>query len=122
MRDAFRVAVIREWRDKVITLTAPVSLSVNGATGKRRIFGTQVADDEVDCCTTTDEKQQQIFRVSDFQRRHANERSAALELLRRAALDGTNTFEALMVAVRSCTLGEITDTLYEVGGQYRRNV
>jgi len=68
------------------------------------------------------EKRAQIDRVADFQHRHANERAAALELLRRTALDGTNTFEALMVAVRSCTLGEITDTLYEVGGQYRRNV
>ncbi len=35
---------------------------------------------------------------------------------------GANTFDALMHAVRSCSLGEITDTLYEVGGKYRRNV
>ena len=42
--------------------------------------------------------------------------------VRRAALDGTNTFDALMDAVRHCTLGEITDTLFEVGGKYRRNV
>ena len=42
--------------------------------------------------------------------------------LRRAALDGTNTFDALMDAVRHCTLGEITAALFEVGGKYRRNV
>ncbi len=49
-------------------------------------------------------------------------REAALEEVRRAALDGTNTFAALMGAVRCCTLGEITDTLFAVGGRYRRNV
>ena len=37
-------------------------------------------------------------------------------------LDGTNTFAALMEAVRHCTLGEITGALFEVGGKYRRNV
>ena len=42
--------------------------------------------------------------------------------LRRAALDGTNIFDALMDAVRHCSLGEITDALFEVGGKYRRNV
>ena len=68
------------------------------------------------------EKQQQLHRLRAFQTRHASEREAALEQVRRAALDGTNTFAALMEAVRCCTLGEITDTLYAVGGRYRRNV
>jgi len=68
------------------------------------------------------EKQEQLRRLRDFQARHAAEREAALELVRRAALDGTNTFDALMHAVRHCTLGELTDALYEVGGRYRRNV
>ena len=71
---------------------------------------------------TTHEKQDQLHRLREFQTRHASEREAALEQVRRAALDGTNTFAALMEAVRCCTLGEITDTLYEVGGRYRRNV
>ena len=42
--------------------------------------------------------------------------------LRQAALAGDNVFAVLMDAVRCCTLGEITDALFEVGGQYRRNV
>ena len=45
-----------------------------------------------------------------------------VERVRRAALDGGNTFDALMHAVRHCTLGEITGALFEVGGRYRRNV
>jgi methylmalonyl-CoA mutase len=69
-----------------------------------------------------EEKLAQIRRLRDFQSRHAGERPAALEALRRAALDGGNTFDALMGAVRHCSLGEITAALYEVGGQYRRNV
>ncbi|HRW43053.1 MAG TPA: methylmalonyl-CoA mutase family protein, partial [Microthrixaceae bacterium] len=68
------------------------------------------------------EKDDQIARVCDFQARHAAERPAALERLRRAALDGENLFAVLMDTVRSCTLGEITDALFEVGGQYRRSV
>ncbi|MDQ3293418.1 MAG: methylmalonyl-CoA mutase family protein [Actinomycetota bacterium] len=68
------------------------------------------------------EKQDQIRRLRDFQARHTADREAALERLRRAALDGTNTFDALMHAVRHCTLGELTTTLFEVGGKYRRNV
>jgi methylmalonyl-CoA mutase len=68
------------------------------------------------------EKKEQLRRVGDFQERHAADREAALEGVRRAALDGTNTFDALMRAVRHCTLGQITRTLFEVGGRYRRNV
>jgi methylmalonyl-CoA mutase len=68
------------------------------------------------------EKQEQLQRLRRFQQRHATERPAALERVRQAALGGTNTFDALMEAVRHCTLGEITQTLFEVGGRYRRNV
>jgi methylmalonyl-CoA mutase len=68
------------------------------------------------------EKQEQLRRLRGFQAAHAADRQASLELVRRAALDGTNTFDALMQAVRHCTLGELTDALYEVGGRYRRNV
>jgi methylmalonyl-CoA mutase len=68
------------------------------------------------------EKAEQLRRLRDFQARHAAEREAALERLRRAALDGTNTFDALMHTVRHCSLGEITAALFEVGGKYRRNV
>ena len=68
------------------------------------------------------EKQDQLRRLRDFQARHAGERAAALHELQQTALDGGNTFEALMHAVRHCTLGEITQCLFEAGGKYRRNV
>ena len=69
-----------------------------------------------------DEKNDQIMRLRDFQQRHAGEQPLALDRLRRAALAGDNIFAVLMDVVRSCSLGEITDTLFEVGGKYRRNV
>ncbi|MGB6059312.1 MAG: methylmalonyl-CoA mutase family protein, partial [Microthrixaceae bacterium] len=69
-----------------------------------------------------DEKHDQLNRLRDFQSRHAAERPAALARLRDAALAGDNLFDVLMDTVRHCSLGEITDTLFEVGGSYRRNV
>jgi methylmalonyl-CoA mutase len=71
---------------------------------------------------TEEEKQSQLRRVAEFQDRHRAESPAALERLRRAATDGDNLFAALMDAVRTCSLGQITDAFFEVGGQYRRNV
>jgi methylmalonyl-CoA mutase len=68
------------------------------------------------------EKRDQIERLQQFQRTHAAGRPAALEELRAAALRGDNLFEVLMDTVRHCSLGEITDTLFLVGGKYRRNV
>ena len=47
---------------------------------------------------------------------------AALERVRQAALSNDNIFAELMVAVRHCSLGQISEALYEVGGQYRRNM
>jgi len=68
------------------------------------------------------EKQDQLRRLRDFQARHATERPAALARLRDAALAGDNLFAVLMDAVRCCSLGEITNALFEVGGRFRRNV
>jgi isobutyryl-CoA mutase len=72
--------------------------------------------------STEDEKQGQLRRLREFQARHAAERPAALARLADAALSGGNVFDVLMGAVRCASLGEITDTLFEVGGRYRRNV
>jgi len=72
--------------------------------------------------STEDEKQRQLSRLADFKSRHAQERPAMLDRLRRAALAGDNLFAVLMDAVRVCSLGEISDALFEVGGRYRRNV
>ncbi len=72
--------------------------------------------------STEDEKRSQLARLADFQARHADHSAAMLERLRRAAIAGDNVFEQLMQAVRVCSLGQITDALFEVGGQYRRNM
>jgi methylmalonyl-CoA mutase len=72
--------------------------------------------------STDDEKQACLERRRDFQARHDETRPAALERLRRAALAGDNLFAELMEAVRACTLGEISEALFDVGGRYRRTV
>ncbi len=72
--------------------------------------------------STEDEKRSQIRRVAEFQQRHADAADAALAGVRAAAVEGRNVFAALMHAVRHCSLGQITDTLFTVGGQYRRSM
>jgi isobutyryl-CoA mutase len=72
--------------------------------------------------STEEEKRRQLERLADFHARHAQERPAMLDRLRQAALAGDNLFAVLMDAVRVCSLGEISDALFEVGGRYRRNV
>jgi methylmalonyl-CoA mutase len=71
---------------------------------------------------TEAEKRSQLERLRAFQERHAAEAPAALAGLRAAAAGGGNVFEALMDAVRTCSLGQITEAFFDVGGQYRRNV
>jgi methylmalonyl-CoA mutase len=72
--------------------------------------------------STKDEKDSQIARVRDFQSRHADESESARQRLREAVVKDENVFAVLMDAVRVCSLGQISDTLFEVGGQYRRNM
>jgi methylmalonyl-CoA mutase len=72
--------------------------------------------------STEEEKRGQLQRLRDFQARHAKEAPAVLERLQRAVIDNGNVFEVLMDAVRCCSLGQITNALFEVGGQYRRNM
>ncbi len=69
-----------------------------------------------------DEKDAQISRLRAYQAKHEGEREAALAELEAVALSGGNTFECLMDVVRVCSLGEITEKLFEVGGEYRRNM
>jgi methylmalonyl-CoA mutase len=71
---------------------------------------------------TEEEKQSQLKRLADFKKRHAKEAPAALERLQQVALGSGNVFAELMNTVRSCSLGQITQALYAVGGQYRRNM
>jgi isobutyryl-CoA mutase len=72
--------------------------------------------------STEEEKQSQLKRLSDFHTRHANAAPAMLERLQQAVILNRNVFEVLMEAVRVCSLGQITSALFEVGGQYRRNM
>lgn len=72
--------------------------------------------------STDDEKQNQLQRLADFHTRHAQEAPAMLQRLRQAVIENGNVFEVLMDAVRVCSLGQITSALFEVGGQYRRNM
>ena len=71
--------------------------------------------------STEQEKQSQITRLADFQSRHADQSEAALSDLKQVVAEGGNGFEALMEAVRYCSLGQLTHAFFEVGGQYRRN-
>jgi methylmalonyl-CoA mutase len=71
---------------------------------------------------TEEEKNSQLSRLRAFQSEHAAEAPLVLEQLKAAAAEGGNVFGALMDAVRHCSLGQITDAFFEVGGQYRRNV
>jgi methylmalonyl-CoA mutase len=68
------------------------------------------------------EKQSQLERLRKFQACNAASAPPVLERLRSAVIANGNTFEVLMEAVRACSLGQITGTLYEVGGKYRRNM
>ncbi|CAG9178162.1 Fused isobutyryl-CoA mutase [Cupriavidus laharis] len=68
------------------------------------------------------EKQSQLDRLAAFQQAHADEAPAMLQRLRQAVIDNENVFAVLMDAVRVCSLGQITHALFEVGGQYRRNM
>ena len=78
---------------------------------------------KVDLMRATEaEKQSQLTRLEAFHREHAGEAQAALARLREVAASGGNTFAVLMDAVRVCSLGQITEAFFEVGGQYRRNV
>ena len=72
--------------------------------------------------STEEEKQSQLKRLDDFHAKHVNESPAMLKRLQKAVIDNANVFEVLMDSVRVCSLGQITNALFEVGGQYRRNM
>ena len=75
--------------------------------------------------STEEEKQSQLQRLHDFHdfhALHADASPAMLKRLQQAVIDNGNVFEVLMDAVRVCSLGQITNALFEVGGQYRRNM
>ncbi|MEH7352203.1 fused isobutyryl-CoA mutase/GTPase IcmF [Neobacillus drentensis] len=71
---------------------------------------------------TTEEKELQIHNLRAFQEAHAHKAADALKRLKEAAVSGGNIFAELMETVQVASLGQITRALYEVGGQYRRNM
>ena len=72
--------------------------------------------------SSEEEKQSQLKRLRDFHKRNEKQAPAMLERLKQAVIDDQNVFEVLMDAVRVCSLGQITHALFDVGGQYRRNM
>jgi isobutyryl-CoA mutase len=72
--------------------------------------------------STDQEKAGQLARLRDFQAHHAGESGLWLDRLRQAAIRDENLFEVLIDAVRHCSLGQISNALFEVGGQYRRSM
>jgi methylmalonyl-CoA mutase len=69
-----------------------------------------------------DEKNHQITRLMQFKTTHSEQRVQALERLSVCILSHGNIFEELMYTVRYCSLGEITEALYGMGGKYRRSM
>ncbi|WP_041388975.1 fused isobutyryl-CoA mutase/GTPase IcmF [Polaromonas sp. JS666] len=83
----------------------------------------EVVQDKLELARSTDEeKQSQLKRLEAFHQLHASESPAMLKRLQQAVIENRNVFEVLMEAVRVCSLGQITNALFEVGGQYRRNM
>ncbi|MGE6219489.1 methylmalonyl-CoA mutase family protein [Nubsella zeaxanthinifaciens] len=71
---------------------------------------------------TEEEKQFQISALDAFHKRNESSASNLLKDLQRAAVNGENIFEKLMEVCKVCSLGQISNALYQVGGQYRRNM
>ncbi len=72
--------------------------------------------------STDEEKRSQLARLAEFHARHAAGAPAAIERLKRVVIENGNVFAELMNTVRVCSLGQITNALFEVGGQYRRSM
>lgn len=72
--------------------------------------------------STTEEKDFQINSVKGFQQRNEDVSSSVLKQLKRTAVENGNIFAGLMEAAKVCSLGQMSNALYQVGGQYRRNM
>jgi methylmalonyl-CoA mutase len=72
--------------------------------------------------SSNEEKQDQINRLDVFKNKNSTKSEEALTKLKEVAVNGKNIFEELLSTVNYCSLGQITEVLYEVGGRYRRNI
>jgi methylmalonyl-CoA mutase len=72
--------------------------------------------------STTEEKEFQINALNKFKERNSAHSASVLKKLQKVAVENGNLFAELMETVKYCSLGQITNALYAVGGQYRRNM
>jgi methylmalonyl-CoA mutase len=97
-------------------------LPIIGVNTFRNPNGDQVQETLELARSTEEEKASQLNRLTDFHVRHKDQAPKMLQRLKSAVIENRNVFEVLMDAVRVCSLGQITTALFEVGGQYRRNM
>jgi methylmalonyl-CoA mutase len=97
-------------------------LPIIGVNTFRNPHGDQVQDKLELARSTDEEKKSQLKRLDAFHATHTAQSPAMLKRLQQAVIENGNVFEVLMDAVRVCSLGQITTALFEVGGQYRRNM
>jgi methylmalonyl-CoA mutase len=98
------------------------SYPIIGVNTFRNPHGDGVPDKVELARSTEEEKQSQLKRLADFQGRHAAESGQMLARLKQTVIENGNVFAVLVDAVRCCSLGQITQALFEVGGQYRRSM
>jgi isobutyryl-CoA mutase len=98
------------------------SYPIIGVNTFRNPHGDAVADTLELARSTDEEKQGQLKRLADFHATHKVDAPAALAKLKAVAINGGNVFAELMETVKVASLGQITDALFEVGGQYRRSM
>ena len=98
------------------------SLPIIGVNTFRNPKGSQVPQTIELARSTEGEKQSQLQRLADFHALHAAAAPAMLAALQQTVIDDGNVFACLMDAVRVCSLGQITEALFAVGGQYRRSM
>lgn len=98
------------------------SLPIVGVNTFKNPHGDEVPQKLALARATDEEKESQLRRLHAFQQAHRGEAAAALERLKAAAANHENVFAVLMDAARVCSLQQVTEAFFEVGGQYRRNV
>ena len=98
--------------------------------GSLPIVGVNIAQTSIDktvekpkvARSTEQEKTSQIERLNQFKQLHQQQAQQALKTLKQTAINQQNVFTELMNTVRVCSLGQITEALFQVGGKYRRNM
>ncbi|PPE70172.1 cobalamin-dependent protein [Caldimonas thermodepolymerans] len=122
METGYQRSKIQEESLHYETLKHTGELPIIGVNTFRNPHGDPIPESLELARSTEEEKQSQLKRLQDFHARHAAEAPAMLARLKQAVIENRNVFEVLMDAVRVCSLGQITAALFEVGGQYRRNM